>query len=74
MSKNKKKKEENKFEKIIKLLRGKKLFSKGMMMFYAFIIYITVTWFMTINEPTGEHVAFISAVLGTAALFFGLGG
>jgi len=38
---------------------------------YGFMFYRVVEWFMTLPDPTGPQSAFVSAVVGAGAAFFG---
>lgn len=39
---------------------------------YLYLVFDTVTWYMTLTVPTAEQTAFISAIVGVGAAWFGL--
>jgi|TARA_Y100000034_G_C6714783_1_gene315917 hypothetical protein len=42
------------------------------MLAYIYAFYKSITWFMTIPEPTNAQAMFISTIVGAGAAFFGL--
>lgn len=39
---------------------------------YVYLMYHIVMWYMTLPEPSTQHTAFVSAVIGVGTAIFGL--
>ena len=39
---------------------------------YGYVFWDVATWFMALPNPTAPQAAFVSAIIGAAAAFFGL--
>jgi hypothetical protein len=42
------------------------------MLSYIYAFYKSVTWFMTLPDPTNSQAMYISTIVGAGAAFFGL--
>jgi len=54
------------------LLDKFRLIPRLIMLAYIYAFYKSITWFMTIPEPTNAQAMFISTIVGAGAAFFGL--
>ena len=58
--------------KIAGMLDKFRLIPRLIMLAYIYAFYKSITWFMTIPEPTNAQAMFISTIVGAGAAFFGL--
>ena len=49
-----------------------RLIPRLIMLAYIYAFYKSITWFMTLPEPTNSQAMFISTIVGAGAAFFGL--
>ena len=49
-----------------------RIFPRLMMLCYCWLTYTTITWFMSLPDPTTAQAGLISVVTGASAAFFGL--
>ena len=49
-----------------------RLIPRLIMLAYIYAFYKSITWFMTLPEPTDSQAMFISTIVGAGAAFFGL--
>ena len=54
------------------LLDKFRLIPRLIMLAYIYAFYKSITWFMTLPEPTNAQAMFISTIVGAGAAFFGL--
>lgn len=57
---------------IMEYIRRWKPIPRLFIIVYMYLVFETVTWYMTLTEPTAEQTAFISAVIGVGAAWFGI--
>ena len=49
-----------------------RLIPRLIMLAYIYAFYKSITWFMTIPDPSNSQAMFISTIVGAGAAFFGL--
>ena len=54
------------------LLDKFRLIPRLIMLAYIYAFYKSVTWFMTLPDPTNSQAMYISTIVGAGAAFFGL--
>lgn len=54
------------------VLANLRVFPRALIILYAVIFWFVTNWFMGLTEPTSQHAAFVSTIVGAAAAFFGL--
>ena len=60
------------YNKTAGILDKFRLIPRLIMLAYIYAFYKSITWFMTIPEPTNAQAMFISTIVGAGAAFFGL--
>ena len=58
--------------KIAGMLDKFRLIPRLIMLAYIYAFYKSITWFMTLAEPSNAQAMFISTIVGAGAAFFGL--
>lgn len=49
-----------------------RLIPRAVIVLYSMVFWKVVEWYMAIPDPTSEQTAFVSAIAGVAAAFFGI--
>ena len=60
------------YNKLAGLLDKFRVIPRMVMLAYIFAFYKSVTWFMTLPDPTNSQAMYISTIVGAGAAFFGL--
>ena len=60
------------YNKLAGLLDKFRVIPRLVMLAYIYAFYKSITWFMTIPDPTNSQAMFISTIVGAGAAFFGL--
>ena len=60
------------YNKTAGILDKFRLIPRLIMLAYIYAFYKSITWFMTLPEPTNSQAMFISTIVGAGAAFFGL--
>ena len=60
------------YNKTAGILDKFRLIPRLIMLAYIYAFYKSITWFMTLPEPTNDQAMFISTIVGAGAAFFGL--
>ena len=60
------------YNKTAGLLDKFRIIPRLVMLAYIFAFYKSVTWFMTLPDPTNSQAMYISTIVGAGAAFFGL--
>lgn len=49
-----------------------RIFPRAFVLSYLYILFTSVEWFMTLPDPTTQQAGFVSTIIGTGAVWFGL--
>jgi len=60
------------YNKTAGLLDKFRVIPRLVMLAYIYAFYKSITWFMTLSEPSNAQAMFISTIVGAGAAFFGL--
>ena len=60
------------YNKTAGILDKFRLIPRLIMLAYIYAFYKSITWFMTLSEPSNAQAMFISTIVGAGAAFFGL--
>jgi hypothetical protein len=60
------------YNKTAGLLDKFRVIPRLVMLAYIYAFYKSVTWFMTLPDPTNSQAMYISTIVGAGAAFFGL--
>ena len=60
------------YNKTAGILDKFRLIPRMIMLAYIYAFYKSITWFMTIPDPSNSQAMFISTIVGAGAAFFGL--
>ena len=60
------------YNKTAGILDKFRLIPRLIMLAYIYAFYKSITWFMTLAEPSNAQAMFISTIVGAGAAFFGL--
>lgn len=61
-----------KYIHLAKAVDSWRIFPRAFITVYMVLLYYSVMWFMSINEPTAPQSALISTIVGAGAAWFGL--
>ena len=66
---------ENKYQSWIdsaKAVDSWRIFPRLFITTYIYLLYLVVTWFMTLSDPNTQQAGLVSIVVGAGAAWFGL--
>jgi hypothetical protein len=49
-----------------------RIFPRAFILSYIYILFTSVDWFMTLDLPSTQQAGFVSTIIGTGAVWFGL--
>ena len=59
-------------EKLALIIDGFRVIPRLLIATYMFVFLQTTDWYMELEKPTGEQTAFVGAIIGAGAAWFGL--